>query len=307
MANVFNDGFSVVGPVSQDAIERFGELVPLRLEAAWKQDGLVQTSDGFIRTIDPVELLPVMDTILPALPDAVPLFATAWGDLVVMQGDRLVLVLFRLGFYKVFIDAVSAQVFDELERVDIQRDVLVRGNYDQAVSVLGVPDIDECFGYVLPLALGGAEDVSNIARRKLKEHLVFLAQSAGPPRSLDELDPPRSPEDPPASGASSDVSVDPELDRPAASTPQESTLVERGTQLLGLLNPDADYDYTAWPEDRAVYVWQTGFGGGQIVVGEDGSVLFGNSSLWADPMREAWRAGKRTAPEAFETPGEEQR
>jgi hypothetical protein len=76
-------------------------------------------------------------------------------------------------------------------------------------------------------------------------------------------------------------------------------MVERGKQLLDQLNPAAEYGVEAWPDDQAVYVWQRGYGGGQIVVGRDGSLLYGNSSLWRDPMLEQWRKGKRTPIEDF--------
>ena len=53
-----------------------------------------------------------------------------------------------------------------------------------------MPAIDECFGFKLPLAMGGPATVDNVAIRKLKEHLVFLVQTSGAPKDLDELDPP---------------------------------------------------------------------------------------------------------------------
>lgn len=189
MNEYFHRGYRVAGPVSPEVIERYGELVPAEVEDAWRQEGAMLSDDGFARLIDPAELLPVMDVILPSHPGALPVFATAWGDLVVLHEDTFVLVLFRYGFYVTFSTFPNGFIFDDLEDPQEHATRLQRGFYDEAVAALGVPAIDECFGFVLPLAAGGAETVENVARRKLKEHLVFLVETGGAPRDLDELAP----------------------------------------------------------------------------------------------------------------------
>lgn len=192
LADYFPSGFVPVGGrVEPWIVERFGENVSGTLEDAWQTVGPGTTPDGFIRLIDPGTLLPLMDTLVPSLPGAVPMFATAWGDLVVYHEEKTYVVLFRYGFYDDFLGRPSGYEFDALDERETQETVLQRSFYDQAVSVLGVPAIDECFGFVAPLALGGAADVSNVARRKLKEHLVFLVQAGGAPRHLREVSPPR--------------------------------------------------------------------------------------------------------------------
>lgn len=188
-ADYFPGGIVPAAPIDAALVERYGPMVSATLRGAWTDVGAGTTVDGFIRLIDPATLLPVMDTILPSMPGAVPLFATAWGDLIVLHGGRMWVVLFRYGFYDDFLGEPTGYEFDALEERDVQETILQRAFYDQAVSVLGVPAIDECFGFVAPLALGGAADVSNVARRKLKEHLVFLVQTGGAPRHLDEVAP----------------------------------------------------------------------------------------------------------------------
>ena len=177
-------------PVSPESIERFGAQVPLTVDEAWKSVGTLMTSDGFIRLIDPAEVLPVMDLILPTHPGAIPTFATAWGDLIVQHEDAYVLVLYRLGFYTEFFGMAIDYVFDLADQAEEQATSLQRLFYDDAVAAYGVPAIDECFGFKLPLAMGGPDTVDNVAIRTLKEHLVFLVQTSGAPKDLDELDPP---------------------------------------------------------------------------------------------------------------------
>lgn len=184
----FEGGFIRLGPIDPAVAARFNPDDGL-LESALVELGTGMTPDGFIRLIDPGPLLPVMDQILPSKPGAVPVFATAWGDLVVLHEGQMWVALYRFGFYDDFLGEPTGYEFDALEDPEVQETILQRSFYDQAVSVLGVPAIDECFGFVTPLSLGGAADVSNVARRPLKEHLVFLVQTGGAPRHLDEVSP----------------------------------------------------------------------------------------------------------------------
>ena len=189
MTEYFRAGARSVGTISPEIIERYGEAVPPQIEDAWVKDGALMTADGYARLIDPAALLPVMDTLLPSHPGALPVFATAWGDLIVLHEHTFVLVLFRYGFFVTFSPFPTGHVFKDLEDPQVLETVLRRGAYDDAVAALGVPGIDECFGYVLPLSAGGAETIDNLARRPLKEHLAFLVETGGAPRDLDALAP----------------------------------------------------------------------------------------------------------------------
>lgn len=189
MTEYFRPGSHVVGPVSPEVIERYGELVPAQVEDAWITSGATITADGFARLLDPAALLPVMPQLLPEHLGALPVFATAWGDLIVLHEDTFVLALFRYGFYTTFSPFPTGAIFDDLEDPEVQVKMLQRGTYDDATAKLGVPGIDECFGYVLPLSAGGPETVANLARRPLKEHLAFLVETGGAPRDLNDLAP----------------------------------------------------------------------------------------------------------------------
>lgn len=77
-------------------------------------------------------------------------------------------------------------------------------------------------------------------------------------------------------------------------TPEQEALAARGRAYLDALTPGLSFGSEAVADDRAVYVWQLGFGGSQLLVGEDGTLLFGTSALSRDAMLESWRAGRRT-------------
>ncbi len=77
-------------------------------------------------------------------------------------------------------------------------------------------------------------------------------------------------------------------------TDRQRELAQIGERYLDALAPGLEFGVEALAGEHAVYVWQLGFGGNQLIVGEDGSLLFGTSALWRDPMIESWRAGRRT-------------
>jgi hypothetical protein len=78
-------------------------------------------------------------------------------------------------------------------------------------------------------------------------------------------------------------------------TVRQQELARIGERYLEALAPGLDFGVEALADEGAVYVWQLGFGGNQLIVGDDGSLLFGTSALWRDPMIESWRAGRRTS------------
>jgi hypothetical protein len=77
-------------------------------------------------------------------------------------------------------------------------------------------------------------------------------------------------------------------------TPEQESRAARGRGYLDALTPGLPFGAEAVAADGAVYVWQLGFGGSQILVGDDGTLLFGTSALSRDAMLDSWRSGRRT-------------
>lgn len=90
-------------------------------------------------------------------------------------------------------------------------------------------------------------------------------------------------------------------------TGEQEALATRGRRYLDALTPGLTFGAEAIPADGAVYVWQLGFGGSQLLVGEDGSLLFGTSALSRDQMLESWRGGRRTPAEDLDAAAAQRR
>lgn len=183
MTAAWQDG-RVVGPVADDSQRRYADRVPPAVVRLWRDRGQVMTADGFVRLIDPALLTSHRELLWPDLPDALPLFTTAWGDVVVETGGTLRLSLFRHGLHTGLLADSDDVVLRILVDPRVQTAVLQRGGYDNAVRRHGVPAIDEVLGHTLPLLLGGGRSVDNITRQPLADHLAFLATAVSGARSV---------------------------------------------------------------------------------------------------------------------------
>jgi hypothetical protein len=90
------------------------------------------------------------------------------------------LIQFRYGFID-FLAFDSPKLFADLQEEAFLDLILSRQPYPAGVQRLGVPGLDECFGFVPLLALGGKEDGVYLDRGGLWEHIAVITQYAGPP------------------------------------------------------------------------------------------------------------------------------
>jgi hypothetical protein len=173
--------FTTVAPIAQETIERYAGRVPEPVVTAWREHGAGLAGDGYVRLLDPDHAREMLDGVL-GMPDAaVPVFATALADLVLWIEPLFHVVRFRWGVVETLhFDATL--LLADLQKDEVLDGVLERAPYTQAVGRLGVPGIDECFGYVPLLALGGSTDASYLDRGGLWEHLAVIVQLVGPPR-----------------------------------------------------------------------------------------------------------------------------
>lgn len=73
-----------------------------------------------------------------------------------------------------------------------------------------------------------------------------------------------------------------------------TTREKLAAEFLGISLADAQVNQRDLPEEHATYFWEIGRGGGALIVGEDGRVLFANSSVSFDAHTDAFASGQRT-------------
>ena len=169
--------FQKMGSLPADFIEGFKEMLPEEMIYVWEEYGLGIFGNGYFRVIDPKVYAGVVEEIYSAGKECVPLMVTALGDVLVWDDDAVCyeLIFCRYGIYKLFEEDIFPKLLDK----EFIEGFFEPVNYNEAVKLYGVPDFDECFGYVPLLALGGGETADHLKRCKAREHIYLISQLAG--------------------------------------------------------------------------------------------------------------------------------
>ncbi|WP_430591639.1 T6SS immunity protein Tdi1 domain-containing protein [Humidisolicoccus flavus] len=293
------DSYVPAGNVSSNTVEKYGELVPLSVEKAWRATGTMMTEDGFARLVDPVAFEDLLPEILPNLPGAYAVMATGFGDLLVVHDTTVYVVFFRLGFYMQYLSKFGAIVPISMTERASQEKILLRTTYDEGVARLGVPKIDECLGYTLPLAMGGPQTAENLSLRPLREHLIFLVSVGGVPRHFDEVHPPSNPDAPAQPNAAAPgATVSPDAEASAAQAGGSSFDVARLEQvayeLFEKIGVPGPFGTRVYEDEQVIVVSYQIRGGVSILVGADESVLYFPSAVSPSDAVQNYLNGDRT-------------
>lgn len=169
--------FKKEGELPADFIGIFKPIVPEEFIYVWEEFGLGSFMGGYMRVIDPRAFAELAEEVVSWGKQCVPLMVTALGDMLVwdVEAHSLEMIFCRYGIYKLWKD----DFFQLLGDKSFVESELEPTNYDEAVKLYGVPDFDECFGYVPLLALGGGETADHLKRCKVREHIYLISQMAG--------------------------------------------------------------------------------------------------------------------------------
>lgn len=174
------DGFTPAGPIPEATIARFAPLVTPEIVALWRENGTGWFADGFFRIVDPAHAAERLEGAYPLPEGAVVVLTTALADLVVWVGGMFYLLKWRWGMLEGLpheggVDDVVSWMRDPalLERWFEWQP------YPEAVARLGVPGLDECFGFVPLLALGGPNSADHLEVMDLWVHVALIHQTAG--------------------------------------------------------------------------------------------------------------------------------
>lgn len=177
--------FSPAAPLTPEALERYAGRVPEPILTAWTEHGSgLVGEDGYVRLLDPDHALRMLDGVIGLPEGAVPVFVTGMGDLLLWIEPVFHLVRFRWGTIEAF-SADAERLIADLQDPEVLDRVLEREPYTAAIARLGVPGLEQCFGYVPLLALGGSTDPERLDLGGLWEHLALIVHLAGLPRPRD--------------------------------------------------------------------------------------------------------------------------
>jgi hypothetical protein len=173
--------FVPVAPVTNETIARYQSRLEPAVIELWQQQGYGIAADGFIKVVDPDRYLTMVGGCFPR-EEMVPVFATGMGDVIVAYKDGYRVLEFRyatvagLGssIRHLAVKAGNASWLDEM---------LAHKPYAQVSRARGTlttaADYDYIYGYKLPLPAGGPEDLENLDRVRIFEHIAIIDQLAG--------------------------------------------------------------------------------------------------------------------------------
>ncbi|MFJ7509399.1 T6SS immunity protein Tdi1 domain-containing protein [Peribacillus simplex] len=166
--------------MDKEVIDKYKEKIPEQITEIWRQYGFGSILKGYLKLVNPDVFEELLKDVYIRREDAIPLFATSMGDIIVWEKGRY---LNLLNFRKGNVNVISAGFdffLDDLNDNSFIVEELEWKPYPEAVDKYGEPDFDECFGYTPLLGLGGPEKVENLKKVKLIEHIYLITQFMGP-------------------------------------------------------------------------------------------------------------------------------
>ena len=179
MNTVFLD-FKFHKSVNEETITKYKNKVPEELINVWENYGYGSLLNGYLKIINPDEYKELVEETYFRGNISVPIFSTGMGDIICWEENRyLRLIEYRKGIFK-GISAGFEFFFSDLTDKRFCEKYLDSAQYNLAVEKYGVPDFEECFGYVPLLVLGGSEEIEKLKKVKLFGHILLITQLTGP-------------------------------------------------------------------------------------------------------------------------------
>ncbi|WP_439443249.1 T6SS immunity protein Tdi1 domain-containing protein [Listeria aquatica] len=171
--------FEFDSKVPDDVINKYQDKVPNELIVLWRDLGFGSFLEGYLKIINPNDFEEILNESSERYNDAVVLFATGMGDLIIWSDGYVRVLNYRYGKVKTILSSFEF-FFQNIADLEFQSDELVWEPYLNAVEKWGRLSYDECFGYTPLLGLGGAEKVENLKKVKIREHILLITALMGP-------------------------------------------------------------------------------------------------------------------------------
>ncbi len=160
---------------SEEELSNFKSKLPSDLLEFWQKYGWSSFQGGLLRIIDPSQLQKIVSEDFLNHNKAIPIISTGFGSVFVWYKNYVYLLDVLYGRLMKLGDEVEL-VFDfSFCKESYRKKVLWSDMFKKAVKKFGSLKMDECFGFVPALQIGGSEKFENIKKVKLPEYLGILA------------------------------------------------------------------------------------------------------------------------------------
>jgi hypothetical protein len=165
-------------PVPIEIQQKYQNLLPELLLKQWAESGWCSFAQGFFWLVDPDQyIVPLQEWLPEEIANRAIIFArTSFGHLYIWLDNRVYAIDVLFGALSKLSKRISFLFDYTLCQQAYLDDALLYSIYQQAVPKQGMPERNECFGFVPALALGGPCSAKNLKRMKIREHLSILSQ-----------------------------------------------------------------------------------------------------------------------------------
>ncbi len=166
-----------VEEIDSATLDLYSDKLPQEIIFLLKNYGISNYLEGFFWMVNPKDYQAVSDEIyVPLTNPSVCFGRDAFGCLYVWEDKSIIYIDVRYNYTKV-IGRKPAIFFNNIMTDwDYLSTEIKQKNFKEAKEKLGSLAFDECFGYVPLLALGGAEEVENLQKVKIIEHISLIAR-----------------------------------------------------------------------------------------------------------------------------------
>lgn len=173
------ENFLKENDVSQQLCNKYETVLPGELIDLWRKYGFGSFMEGYLKIINPEEYQDLLIDTYFRGSVSVPMFITAFGDIIAWEENRYIrMIKYKNGLFKGM--AAGFDFFlEDLQNEVFNKDFFDITMYTEAIHIWGNIKFDECFGYIPLLGLGGSEDVKNLKKVKIREHIELISQMVG--------------------------------------------------------------------------------------------------------------------------------
>lgn len=165
--------------IKQELLQKYKIKVPDELIKIWEDYGLGSSMEGYLKVINPENYQELLNETYFRGNISIPILATAFGDIVTLEeGQYIGMVKYKNGNF-VMLAKSFKRFMQNLEDDYFLEKYFQIAQYTEAVNKLGKLELDECFGYVPLLGVGGSEKVDNLKKVKIREHIELITQMVG--------------------------------------------------------------------------------------------------------------------------------
>ena len=171
--------FVKVSAIPDETINKYQNRVCPEVVEMWKKYGTGSFMGGYFRIINPDDYSELIESIYFRGKDSVPLFITAFGEVITYEENAYIgMIKYNICDFEIINKGING-FFECLEDDEYIKDFFDIKLFEKSKNKFGKLALDESYGFVPLLPLGGKKDINHMDKVKTKEHIELIAQLVG--------------------------------------------------------------------------------------------------------------------------------